>query len=61
MSYSVSCVIFSFFPAAPVGVSRDWNNALVVMTTIGHVLVYSIPDIKLIYHKELYVLPSDQK
>ena len=31
------------------------------MTTIGHVLVYSIPDIKLIYHKELYVLPSDQK
>ncbi|XP_019855603.1 PREDICTED: lethal(2) giant larvae protein homolog 2-like [Amphimedon queenslandica] len=47
--------------AAPIGASRDWNNALVVMTTIGHILVYSLPDIKIMYHKELYVLPSDQK
>ena len=47
--------------AAPVGASRDWNCGLVILTTIGHLLVYSMPDIRLIYHKEFFILPSDQK
>ena len=47
--------------AAPVGASRDWNCGLVILTTIGHLLVYSLPEIRLIYHKEFFILPSDQK
>ena len=47
--------------AAPVKAVRDWNNGLCVLTTIGHLLVYSLPDLKLCFHRELFVNPSDQK
>ena len=47
--------------AAPVGAARDWNNALVVLTAAGHLMTYSLPDIRLTFRVERFVSPSDQK
>ena len=59
LSVSLSLSLHSI--AAPVGAPRDWNNALVILTAIGHLLIYSLPDLRLSFHKELFVNPSDQK
>ena len=47
--------------ASPVGAPRDWNPALVLLTSVGNLLTYSLPDLRPIYEQESVILPSDQK
>ena len=47
--------------ASPVGAPRDWNPALVLLTSVGNLLTYSLPDLRPIYEQEEVILPSDQK
>ena len=48
-------------PAAPVGAARDWNPALVVLTTAGSFLAFSLPDLRLCFQETNLVSASDQK
>lgn len=48
-------------PAAPVGVARDWNPALVVLTVAGTFLAYSLPDLRLCFQEANLVSATDQK
>ena len=47
--------------AAPVGAPRDWNPALVLLTTAGHLLTYSLPDLRLCFHQQNFLPASDHK
>ena len=47
--------------ATPVGAHRDWNPAMVVLTSAGNLLTYSLPDLRPCYEQEEVISPSDQK
>ena len=47
--------------AAPVGVHRDWNPALAVLTSAGDLFIYSLPDLTLCFREEDFIPASDQK
>jgi len=47
--------------AAPVGSSRDWNPALAILTNLGNLLVYSLPDLRFCFQQDGFIEASDQK
>ena len=47
--------------AAPVGVQRDWNPALALLTSVGDLFIYSLPDLHLCFKEENFLPASDQK
>jgi len=47
--------------AAPVGARRDWNPALAILSTVGDLFVYSLPDLALVFQEQEFIPASDQK
>jgi len=47
--------------AAHVGSSRDWNPALAILTNLGNLLVYSLPDLRFCFQQDSFIEASDQK
>lgn len=47
--------------AAPVGAPRDWNPALALLTNVGKLLVYSLPDLHLCFLQENFAPTSNQR
>ena len=48
-------------PAASPSAERDWNPALVLLSSIGDLLVYSLPDLQLCFRQDQFIPASDQK
>ncbi|XP_065899647.1 LLGL scribble cell polarity complex component 2-like [Dysidea avara] len=48
-------------PGAPPKADRDWNSALLVITNLGSVLVYSLPELKQCYRMSEFLNPGDRK
>jgi len=46
---------------APPKADRDWNCALLIITNLGSVLVYSLPELKQCYRMSEFLNAGDRK